>query len=77
MSVSDSKNTEKLFTRELKNIPTEELLRAVEFYDDTGVNLSTHGQADDYTVGSLKMAELYHAELQRRGYEKKNVEEKK
>lgn len=52
--------------RDLQSMSIAELLKAIEFCDDTGTNVSTHGQADDYTVGSLKMAEIYRKELKRR-----------
>ena len=52
--------------KDLSKMSTEELLRAIDYCVDTGTNLGTHGQADDYTVGSLKMAALYQAELERR-----------
>ena len=57
--------------KDLQDMSTEELLRAIDYCVDTGTNLTTHGQADDYTVGSLKMAKLYQAELDRRTKEKK------
>lgn len=52
--------------KDLQKMSMEELLRAIDYCVDTGTNLTSHGQADDYTVGSLKMAEMYRAELKRR-----------
>ena len=44
----------------------EELLRAIDICVDTGTNLTSHGQADDYLVGSLRMAQVYREELKNR-----------
>ncbi len=59
--------------RSVQEMTTEELLRAMDYCTDTGTNLTSHGQADDYLVGSLKMAKVYRDELKRR--EKKTVKE--
>ena len=56
--------------KDLKEMSTEELLNAIDYYVDTGTNLSTHGQADDYMIASLKLAEECQHELERRKKEK-------
>ena len=56
---------------DIKDMSTEDLLRAIDFCEDTGTNLTSHGQADDYLCGSLKMAEIYKRELDRRTSETK------
>ena len=52
--------------KDLETMSTEELLRAIDYCVDTGTNVTSHAQADDYIVGSLKMAEVYRNELKRR-----------
>lgn len=58
----------------IEQMTNEELLRAIDLCVDTGTNLTSHGQADDYLVGSLKMAQIYQRELTRR---EKSREERK
>ena len=60
--------------RSIAEMSTEELLRAIDFCTDTGTNLTSHGQADDYLVGSLKMANIYREELKRREQQSKELE---
>lgn len=62
--------------RSVEQMSTEELLRAIDFCTDTGTNLTSHGQADDYLVGSLKMANIYREELKRREHQNKELETK-
>lgn len=50
----------------IEQMSNEELLRAIDLCVDTGTNLTSHGQADDYLVGSLKMAQVYREELKSR-----------
>ena len=52
--------------RSVQEMSTEELLRAIDYCVDTGTNLTSHGQADDYLTGSLKMVTVYRDELKRR-----------
>lgn len=59
----------------IEQMTNEELLRAIDLCVDTGTNLTSHGQADDYLVGSLKMASIYRQELKRR--ENNSREERK
>jgi len=62
----------------LEQMTNEELLRAIDLCVDTGTNLTSHGQADDYLVGSLKMAKVYKDELSKREKEyRRNVYEVK
>ena len=50
----------------IKEMSNEELLRAIDLCMDTGTNLTSHGQADDYLVGSMQMAKAYQRELEQR-----------
>ena len=50
----------------IKEMSNEELLRAIDFCMDTGTNLTSHGQADDYLVGSMRMVNVYQSELRER-----------
>ena len=50
----------------ISEMSNEELLRAIDICVDTGTNLTSHGQADDYLVGSLRMAQVYREELKNR-----------
>ena len=50
----------------LMEMSTEEILRAIDYCEDTGTNLTSHGQTDDYLASSLKMASVYREELKRR-----------
>ena len=52
--------------KSVREMSTEELLRAIDYCTETGTNLTSHGQADDYLVGSLKMAQVYQSEIKRR-----------
>lgn len=52
--------------KSVREMSTEELLRAIDYCTETGTNLTSHGQADDYLVGSLKMAKIYRDELKKR-----------
>ena len=52
--------------RSVRDMTTEELLNAIDYCVETGTNLTSHGQSDDYLVGSLKMAQVYREELKRR-----------
>lgn len=52
--------------RSVQEMSTEELLRAIDYCVDTGTNLTSHGQADDYLTGSLQMANIYRQELKNR-----------
>lgn len=52
--------------KDIKSMSTEELLRAIDYCLDTSTNLTSHGQADDYLVGSAKMVAIYQNELKRR-----------
>ena len=60
----------------IAEMTTEELLRAIDFCADTGTNLTSHGQADDYLVGSQKMEKVYREELKRREKSRKQKESK-
>ena len=60
--------------KSIEQMSNEELLRAIDLCMDTGTNLTSHGQSDDYLVGSLKMAQIYRSELTRR--EKNSMERK-
>lgn len=57
--------------RSVEEMSTEELLRAIDYCVDTGTNLTSHGQADDYLTGSLRMAKIYREELRKREMKKK------
>ena len=59
----------------IEQMTNEELLRAIDLCEDTGTNLTSHGQADDYLVGSFKMESIYRAEIKRReqSREKKEI----
>ena len=59
----------------ISEMSNEELLRAIDLCEDTGTNLTSHGQADDYMVGSLRMAKAYADEIKRR--EQHSREERK
>lgn len=50
----------------IEQMTNEELLRAIDLCEDTSTNLTSHGQADDYLVGSFKMASVYRQELSNR-----------
>ena len=50
----------------IKEMSNEELLRAIDLCMDTGTNLTSHGQADDYLVGSMQMVKAYQHELESR-----------
>lgn len=52
--------------KDIKKMSDAELEEAIDFYMDMGTNLTSHGQADDYFVGSLKLAQFYQEELKRR-----------
>ena len=52
--------------KDIKSMSSEELLRAIDLCLDTSTNLTSHGQSDDYMVGSAKMAKVYQDELARR-----------
>ena len=52
--------------KDISQMSNEELLRAIDVCVETGTNLTSHGQADDYLVGSLKMAQVYREEIKRR-----------
>ncbi len=52
--------------RSVEEMSTEELLRAIDYCTETGTNLTSHGQADDYIASSLKMVKVYKDELKRR-----------
>ena len=63
--------------RGLHEMSNEELLRAIDLCVETGTNLTSHGQADDYLVGSFQMAKVYKAEIERReklAKEKKEIQ---
>ena len=59
--------------KDISQMSHEELLRAIDLCVDTGTNLTSHGQADDYLVGSLKMAQIYREEIRKR----ENAQKKK
>ena len=61
--------------RSVQEMSTEELLRAIDFCTETGTNLTSHGQADDYLVGSLRMAKVYRDEMKRREQSSRKVKE--
>ena len=50
----------------ISEMSNEELLRAIDLCMDTGTNLTSHGQADDYLLASMKMVAVYENELKRR-----------
>ena len=50
----------------IQEMSMEELLKAIDFCEDTSSNLTSHGQEDDYLVGSQQMIAIYRDELDRR-----------
>ena len=62
--------------RSVQEMSTEELLRAIDYCVDTGTNLTSHGQADDYMIGSLRMVNVYKDEIKRRESRNKKEKEK-
>ena len=51
---------------DIEKMSMEDLLGAIDFCEETYANLTSHGQTDDYLVGSQKMVEIYRQELDRR-----------
>lgn len=59
----------------IEDMTNEELLRAIDLCEETSTNLTSHGQSDDYLVGSFQMAKRYQMELEKR--EKSHIEKEK
>ncbi len=56
---------------DLESLTDDQLHDAIELCYQTGMNFSSHGQADDYVVGSFKLAKRYQEELERRALARK------